>query len=392
MNKKNLNPIFWLFIVIIFFASCQQEQKKFTLQANIKNATGKYLKIMDMTNIGFPTDSIALNKENLFVYEKNIHQPADFVLYFVPEQSIRITPLPNEKIILSGNAEKLIESYQLKGSEASEVISHYAKYLHHLKAELDSVRSFYEQNQEAENIRHIIEIAKKRSDSIFNLGKNYLQKVIKNNPSGMESYVALSQKMNARLNFFTLQKDIDYFTMVDTAFSRAYDTAKVAVMLHNYVQKAKQIDRKKETTKQLNIGEIVPDIQLPNINGDTLALSELKGKYVLVDFWGSWCYPCREEHKNLRKTYWKFRKLGFEIFQIALEYDKENWKNTLKEDKLWWKYQVSELNYMDSKIAKIYKIKKVPSNFLIDGERKIVAKNLYGENLQKELENLLIKK
>lgn len=392
MNKKQLNTFSYLFIIIIFFISCQQTEQGFVLQGNIKNGANKYLKMMDMTSIGFPVDSIALDENGGFVYQKKIDQPADFIFYFVPEQSIRITPLPNEKINLSGNAKKLTESYQVAGSAASEAISRYAKYLQHLKVALDSVSLFYQQNQEAKDLRYIIEITKKRSDSIFNLGKQYLENIIKNNPSGMESYVALSQKMNYQLNFFTLQKDLDYFIMVDTAFARVYDTAKVAVMLHNYVQRGKQIAQKQEQVKQLNIGEFAPEIRLPNSNGDTLALSELKGKYVLIDFWGSWCYPCREEHKNLRKTYWQFRKLGFEIFQIALEYDKENWKNTLKEDKLWWKYQVSELNYMDSKVAKIYKIKKVPSNFLIDREGKVVAKNLYGEYLQRELENLLMKK
>lgn len=392
MNKKQLNILSYLFIIIIFFISCQQTEQSFVLQGSIKNGANKYLKIMDMTSIGFPVDSIALDENGDFVYQKKIDQPADFIFYFVPEQSIRITPLPNEKINFSGDAKRLIESYQVVGSVASEAISHYAKYLQHLKKELEKVRLFYQQNQEAKDLKPIIEITKTKSDSIFNLGKKHLENVIKNNPSGMESYVALSQKMNYQLNFFTLQKDLDYFIMVDTAFARVYDTAKVAVMLHNYVQKGKQIAQKQGRIKQLNIGELAPEIRLPNSNGDTLALSELKGKYVLIDFWGSWCYPCREEHKNLRKVYWQFRKFGFEIFQIALEYDKENWKNTLKEDKLWWKYQVSELNYMDSKIAKIYKIKKIPSNFLIDGKGKIVAKNLYGENLQKELERLLIKK
>lgn len=384
-----LKILIYLFFISIFF-SCETTQKKFTLQGTISNANGKYLKLMDMTSIGFPLDSVVVNSDGSFTYEKQITEPADFVVYIEPQQSVRITPLPAEQISLSANANNLIHSYKVSGSESSVAISKYTKYLQKLKTELNSVNAFYMQNQDNPNIDSIIQTAKKRSDSIFNLGKLYLQKTIKTNPAGMESYVALAQKLTHNINFFTISKDFKYFTMVDTAFARAYDTAKVAIMLHSYVQK-QQKQKATQTNSKLQIGNNVPNIILPNAYGDTLSLSELKGKYVLIDFWGSWCRPCRLEHKNLLKTYNKFRRYDFEIFQVALEYNKENWKNAIREDKLWWKYQVSELKYMDSEIAKIYKISKVPYNFLINREGQIIAINIYGKNLQKKLETIFFK-
>ncbi|MGE4289615.1 MAG: TlpA family protein disulfide reductase, partial [Salinivirgaceae bacterium] len=111
--------------------------------------------------------------------------------------------------------------------------------------------------------------------------------------------------------------------------------------------------------------------------------------YVLVDFWGSWCRPCRSEHENLRKTYRMFRYKGFEIFQVAIERNKTDWKNTLREDKLYWKYQVSELNYMESETAKAYRVKAIPANYLLDPNGIVVAQNLYGDALIEKLNELL---
>ncbi len=389
---QNIRVFILLFAVLILW-SCQPDEQGFSIKATIKGGEGKYIKVIDMTKSGLKTDSIELDLAGRFELGKVIYEPHDYVFYFNIGQSIRITPLPQEDIFIEGNAKDLIKTYSVSGSYDSEIISKYLKKQQKLKADLDSVRTFYMNNQLHPQIDSIINLAKFRSDSIFKEGKDQLISVIESNPSSMSSYVALAQKLGYEMNFFVLRNDLRYFEMVDTALTNAYDTAIVARMLHGYVQRGKQqLKLQKQNNKTLEIGQMAPEITLPNPYKDTLSLSELRGRYVLVDFWGSWCRPCRLEHPNLRRAYRLYKKKGFEVFQVALERNKEDWKNTLREDKLYWKYQVSEINYMNSQVARLYKVQSIPSNYLINPEGKIIAHNLYGEELLNELARIFSEK
>lgn len=388
MQYKN-----WILTVaiLLFFWQCQPEQNKgFLIQAQVNGGAGKYIKVINMTMPGLGVDSIELDLAGRFTISKVSTQPQDYVLFFKPEHSIRITPLPTEKITLTGNSSNLLKSYKVEGSPDSETISKILKQQYELVEELDSVKAFYMRNQLHSNIDSIISVVKMRSDSLFNSGKLNLQQQIRSNPGSLASYVALAQKLGPDLPYFNIQTDYEYFYMVDTALMNRFDTAMIVNMLHGYVVRGKQMQmQRQKQAHRYGIGDSVPEIALPNPAGDTMRLSSLRGKYVLVDFWGSWCRPCRLEHSNLRKAYWRYRKRGFDVFQVALEHSAQDWKNTIREDKLYWKNHVSELRYMDSKVAREFQIKSVPANILIDRQGKIVAKNLYGDDLLNKLSELM---
>jgi len=138
--------------------------------------------------------------------------------------------------------------------------------------------------------------------------------------------------------------------------------------------------------EKLAIGKIAPDFTAPDTIGNNVSLSSFRGKYVLLDFWASWCHPCRDENPVLVKAYNKFQPKGFEILSVSLDQQtkKEAWLKAIHDDHLSW-MQVSDLKYWKSEIAALYAIRAIPQNFLIDPQGKIIAKNLRGTALETKL-------
>ncbi|KUJ62382.1 alkyl hydroperoxide reductase [Flavobacteriaceae bacterium CRH] len=141
----------------------------------------------------------------------------------------------------------------------------------------------------------------------------------------------------------------------------------------------------------LAVGKKAPDFVSTDQNGKQVRFSEnLKGQYTLVDFWASWCAPCRKENPNIVNAYKQYHEKGFNIIGISLDKKKENWIKGINDDHLDW-LQVSELIYWNSEIAKLYGVRAIPANYLVDSKGIIVARNLRGEELQTTLKTLLDK-
>jgi peroxiredoxin len=132
----------------------------------------------------------------------------------------------------------------------------------------------------------------------------------------------------------------------------------------------------------------VPDIVLKDTEGKTLSLSSLQGKVVLLDFWASWCGPCRIENKHLVKLYAKYKAKGFEIYSVSLDDDTRAWKKAIATDKITW-LQVNDAGGWDATIATQWNIQQIPTTYLIDKKGTIVAMDLQGKQLEKKLTELL---
>jgi thiol-disulfide isomerase/thioredoxin len=137
----------------------------------------------------------------------------------------------------------------------------------------------------------------------------------------------------------------------------------------------------------VNEGAMAPEIKLATPAGPNLALSSLRGKYVLIDFWASWCGPCRRENPNVVKTYAAYKDKGFEIFGVSLDQDRAAWLKAIETDQLVWKH-VSDLKYWSSAGAQAYQVNSIPQTFLLDREGRIIAKGLRGAALDQYLAQL----
>jgi peroxiredoxin len=142
-----------------------------------------------------------------------------------------------------------------------------------------------------------------------------------------------------------------------------------------------------ETLRKTAEGQPAPDIVLNDPYGKTIALSSLRGKYVLVDFWASWCQPCRMESPNLVRMYNAYKSKGFDIFSVSLDDNREAWVKAINDDKLLWTH-VSDLQKWNSSVVSQYNIEGIPFTVLLDKEGKIIAKNLRGKALEDQLKQL----
>jgi thiol-disulfide isomerase/thioredoxin len=150
-----------------------------------------------------------------------------------------------------------------------------------------------------------------------------------------------------------------------------------------------QTENRLVSERKTAIGSIPPDIKLKDPKGKEYSLYSLKGKVVLLDFWASWCGPCRKENPNVVKAYEAFKPKGFEVFSVSLDNSGANWEQAIQKDGLVWPYHVSDLKGWKAAPAQDYGVTSIPATFLLDREGRIVAKNLRGPALEEKLRELL---
>jgi thiol-disulfide isomerase/thioredoxin len=184
-----------------------------------------------------------------------------------------------------------------------------------------------------------------------------------------------------------LQKIMDTYQGLDVTLKASTKGKEILAQIEN-------IKIILEAQKRTEIGEIAPEFSAPTPEGKMLGLNDIKGKVTLIDFWAAWCGPCRRENPNIVKVYEKYHDKGLEIIGVSLDGNmrqtdpKAAWVKAIEDDRLTW-HQISNLNYFNGPIAKMYNIQSIPSSFILDADGKIVAKNLRGPDLEAKMAELL---
>jgi thiol-disulfide isomerase/thioredoxin len=292
-------------------------------------------------------------------------------------KSIPLTLSPNESIKVKANYQSYERLPEITGASWGPILSNYMFLFNDFAIKQTELAGVTGVSQE-EQLKTFFELKRPLDEYAKKIMLKYPE-----NPANIVLYTSLTPAMGFE-NWDTT--NLDVLRGVSKAFSKKYKSSPIS---NSFIDQVKQIEYGLEQFKnkgQNNTSSIAPEIRLPNPEGKILSLSSLKGKVVLIDFWASWCGPCRRENPNVVNLYSKFNPKGFEVFSVSLDSDKEAWKRAIVADGLHWSYHVSDLQQWDTPLTKLYNFNSIPHTVLIDKNGVIIGEDVKG----KELENLIV--
>lgn len=345
------------------------------------------------------------DKDGVFQFAANLTEPGFYRFKGDGNRNaliLLLTPNDNAVVTVSDTADWQ-KNYTVTGSAGSSLLHSLSIHYNRSLAALEQIRENYnlqvkDVSPTSDQYKAITEQAAQQYDSVVSTEREFLKTFVSENNSSLASISALYQTFDFRTRRPILLDNEDglkYFEMVDTVLMNKYAQLNDVQAFHkNYLQIKSGMQRQQATIEAQNantftIGDEVPDISLPSPDGSVLSLASLRGKVVLLDFWASWCAPCRAESPVIVAAYNTYHSKGFEIFQVSLDKSKQAWTDAIKKDGLVWKYHVSDLQFWNSSAAKLYGVESIPANYLLNKEGKVIAKNLRGEELSAVLEELL---
>lgn len=361
-------------IALLFVISCNSESKKgVEIKGTLSNANGitVYLEELTATSV-IPKDSVKVSEKGAFVFNVAIEQPTFYRIKTAANNFCVLVIDSLDKIEFSADAKNIATSYKIKGSVNSEKLAEANRVITANFKKLDSLQTIFQGYQDNPYISmdSLDKALGNQFDAIVASEAEYIRNFVKENNTSIASLAVVEK----------LKPETDYasFKLLDESLSKKYSNNPYVKAFHQRVTEL----------GKLAIGSDAPEIALNNPKGEVVKLSSLRGKVVMIDFWASWCRPCRMENPNVVKLYAQYKNKGFEIYGVSLDKDKASWEKAIADDNLTWMHG-SDLQFWSSPIAKAYDVQGIPMTYLIDKEGKIIAKGLRGKQLEDKLAEIL---
>lgn len=347
----------------------------FELKGSFTNSNGEMIFLEKLAANGpVVVDSTTLGEKGEFEFVNYTPKIGFYRVKFNQQNFAMLVLDSTDKVTLTGDAKDLGNTYKAVGSPETSLFLEYAEISKRREIRLDSLNKVF---------MNLVEPVKMDSAKVEEISKSFeapYNAIV--NPSNEAMLNKIKANCNMYASIMAIQalepdKYTDVYKLLDAGLSKKFPNDKNVKMFHE------MLERMLTST----IGSYAPEINLPSPDGTEIALSSLRGKIVLIDFWASWCGPCRKEMPNVVKAYARFKNKGFEIYGVSLDQDKSRWVEAIAKDGITWP-QVSDLKQWQSEVVKLYNIQGIPFTVLLDKEGKIIAKNLRGDQLEQKLTEL----
>lgn len=352
-----------LIVILLFPFTGFSQSAGYTISGNVSGLTeGSEVKITT-THTEPQTQAVSKVVKGKFLLKGNVEEPGLYFLVMDNAQPQYLF-LDNSHIGIEGKKADL-KNLKVAGSAAHEDFQYFKKIFDPLVGELSAVAAQLNRGPAAEE-RAVLEV---KYDSISALVQVGIDQFIVQKPASYVSPFLLT---------ITLQMNDD-LALLESRFNKldpAIKKSRIGTSLYQHIV----------SSRAGQIGSEAIDFTQPDVNGKPVSLSSFRGKYVLVDFWASWCRPCRIENPNVVENYNKFKDRNFTVLGVSLDRpgQKESWIKAIEQDKLTWT-NVSDLKFWQNEAAQLYKVTGIPFNILIDPNGKVIARNLRGPDLEAKL-------
>ncbi len=374
----------FIFLAVMLF-SCSNKADGFWVNGKFENTEGQMIYLSKIQNNLQVVDSVKISEDGSFSLKGKTETPE---LYFLqiekdPSKVIYLVLDNSTELDLSGNAEELVKTYTVKeNGEENGLMLEISKRNYEAQTKLQEINKLYVENQAVvANRDSLMKVCIDRSSAIMEEEQAFLKSFIDKHEGALANVWAVYQQLGREIILHP-DRDIAYWEKVSKGLEKKYPNS---TQTKDFALLINELKGNAEAAENVQAGKIAPDFELAKTDGTKMKLSDLRGKYVLLDFWASWCSPCRAENPNLVKAYKKYKDKNFTIYQVSLDKDKQAWLNAIEKDGLSDWYHASDLLYWQSAPAKLYSVKGIPANFLLSPEGEIITQNLRGEDLDKVL-------
>jgi thiol-disulfide isomerase/thioredoxin len=385
MNKK----IFLYLLAAIIITGCKNNVVQIS-GSLVNPASGEYIYLDELKSDKLVSvDSMIIKDDGSFSFKREIKFPSFYLLKINESNFLTMLIEPGEKISLNAKYDSLNYPVSVTGSKGTESMAEYNRTLRKTINKLLGLNDIYTRNVGSPDLPSVIQSLDSTAQVYLNEINSYTKRYIDQNITSLVTLVALYQQVAPGVSVLNPTRDLKYFVKVDSAMSILYPEYEPVTSLHGQVQELVS-SAKAEPGITPAVGDLseAPDISLPTPEGDTITLSSTRGSVVLLDFWASWCAPCRKESPNLVKAYNLYHMKGFQIYQVSLDKTREAWIKGIADDKLGKWIHVSDVKYWNSIVVPLYKLEQIPYNYLLDKEGRIISSDLRGDKLQNKLAEL----